>query len=264
MTAKEATKLAEENKVEMVDFKFCDLLGTWQHFTIPISEFDEAIFQEGLGFDGSSIRGWKAINASDMLVVPDAATARMDPFMERPTLSLICDIEDPLTRERYDRDPRNIARRGVEFLCSTGLADTAFFGPEPEFFIFDSARFVTRQNMGYYEVDSCEAVWNTDEDGGQNLGYKVRSKEGYIPCSPTDQFQDLRTEMCRADRQRERARSVECSTRRPTSIRGSLNQRMGAAEEWEPILPPRAEPSRNRLIFNVFSPESELWLSGAL
>jgi len=196
MTAKEAMKFAKENKVEMVDFKFCDMLGTWQHFTTPVSEYEEAIFEEGLGFDGSSIRGWKAINASDMLVIPDATTARMDPFMERPTLSLICDIEDPLTRERYDRDPRNIARRGVEFLRSTGIADTAYFGPEPEFFIFDSARFVTRQNMAFYEVDSCEAVWNTDDDGGQNLAYKVRSKEGYIPCPPTDQLQDIRTEMC--------------------------------------------------------------------
>jgi len=196
MTPKEALEFAAENKVEMVDFKFCDLMGTWQHFTTPLRELEEAIFEEGLGFDGSSIRGWKAIDASDMLVVPDPATARMDPFMERPTLSLICDIEDPLTRERYDRDPRNIARKGVEFLRSTGIADTCYFGPEPEFFVFDSARFVTRQNMGYYEVDSCEAVWNTDEDGGQNLGYKVRSKEGYIPCAPTDQFQDLRTEMC--------------------------------------------------------------------
>ncbi|HEY2776122.1 MAG TPA: type I glutamate--ammonia ligase [Candidatus Binatia bacterium] len=195
MTAKEAMKFAKENKVEMVDFKFCDMLGAWQHFTTPVSEYEEAIFEEGLGFDGSSIRGWKAINASDMLVVPDPVTARMDPFMERPTLSLICDVEDPLTRERYDRDPRNIARRGAEFLKSTGLADTAYFGPEPEFFIFDSARFVTRQNMGYYEVDSNEAIWNTDEDGGQNLGYKIRNKEGYIPVAPNDQQQDIRTEM---------------------------------------------------------------------
>jgi len=196
MTAKEAVKFATENKAEMVDFKFCDMLGTWQHFTTPMSEFEESIFEDGLGFDGSSIRGWKAIDASDMLVVPDAATIRVDPFMERPTLSLICDIEDPLTRERYDRDPRNIAKKGIEFLKSTGIADTSYFGPEPEFFIFDSVRFVTRQNMGYYEVDSREANWNTDDDGGQNLGYKVRSKEGYIPCAPTDQLQDIRTEMC--------------------------------------------------------------------
>lgn len=196
MNAKEAMEFAKENKVEMVDFKFSDMLGTWQHFTTPISEFEAEIFEEGLGFDGSSIRGWKAIDASDMLVIPDASTVRMDPFMERPTLSVICDIEDPLTRERYDRDPRNIARKGIDFLKSTGIADTAYFGPEPEFFIFDSARFITKQNMGYYEVDSCEAVWNTDEDGGQNLGYKIRSKEGYIPCAPTDQLQDIRTEMC--------------------------------------------------------------------
>ncbi|MBI5506598.1 MAG: type I glutamate--ammonia ligase [Deltaproteobacteria bacterium] len=196
MTAKEALKFAKENHAEVVDFKFCDLLGTWQHFSIPISEFEEEIFEEGLGFDGSSIRGWKAINASDMLVIPEAKTVRMDPFMERPTLSVICDIEDPLTRERYSRDPRNIARKAAEFLRSTGLADTAFFGPEPEFFIFDSARFQTSTNMGYYELDSIEGCWNSADDGGQNLGYKIRYKEGYFPVAPTDHFQDIRTEMC--------------------------------------------------------------------
>jgi glutamine synthetase len=196
MTPKEVLKLAQENGVEMVDFKFCDFVGTWQHFVTPASELEEEIFTEGLGFDGSSIRGWKAINASDMLVIPDGTTAVMDPFTERPTLSLICDIEDPLTRERYSRDPRNIARKADAFLKSTGIGDTAYFGPEPEFFIFDSVRFEQKQNMGFYEVDSVEGVWNTGEDGGQNLGHKPRYKEGYFPVPPTDSTNDLRTEMC--------------------------------------------------------------------
>jgi glutamine synthetase len=196
MNGKEVLKFAEKNGVEMVDFKFCDFPGTWQHFATPVSELEEEIFEDGLGFDGSSIRGWKAINASDMLVIPDPKTAVMDPFTERPTLSLICDIEDPLTRERYERDPRNIARKAEEFLKSTGLGDTAFFGPEPEFFIFDSVRFEQRQNMGFYEVDSVEGVWNTGEDGGANLGHKPRYKEGYFPVAPTDSLDDIRTEMC--------------------------------------------------------------------
>ncbi len=196
MTAKEVMKFAEENGVEMVDFKFCDLPGTWQHFTTPVSELEDEVFTEGLGFDGSSIRCWKAINNSDMLVVPDPATAVMDPFMERPTLSLLCDIEDPLTRERYSRDPRHIARKAEEFLKSTGLGDSVIFGPEPEFFVFDSVRFEQSQNSGFYEVDSVEGVWNTGEDGHQNLGHKPRYKEGYFPVPPTDSMHDLRTEMC--------------------------------------------------------------------
>ena len=198
MTSKEVLKFAEENKVEMVDFKFCDLPGTWQHFTTPVSELEQEVFDDGLGFDGSSIRGWKSIDASDMLVIPDPTTAVMDPFTERPTLSLICDIQDPLTRESYDRDPRNIAKKAVKFLQSTGLGDSVVIGPEPEFFIFDSVRFEQRQNMGYYEVDSVEGVWNSGEDGGQNLGHKPRYKEGYFPVPPTDSLNDLRTEMCQA------------------------------------------------------------------
>ena len=198
MTSKEVLKFAEENKVEMVDFKFCDLPGTWQHFTTPVSELEQEVFDDGLGFDGSSIRGWKSIDASDMLVIPDPTTAVMDPFTERPTLSLICDIQDPLTRESYDRDPRNIAKKAVKFLQSTGLGDSVVIGPEPEFFIFDSVRFEQRQNMGYYEVDSVEGVWNSGEDGGQNLGYKPRYKEGYFPVPPTDSLNVLRTEMCQA------------------------------------------------------------------
>jgi glutamine synthetase len=194
-TPKNVLELAKKNKVQMVDFKFCDLPGTWQHFTTPVSELAEDIFEDGLGFDGSSIRGWKAINESDMLVMPDANTAVMDPFCEAPTLSLICDIVDPLTKALYDRDPRGIAKKAAKFLQSTGVGDTAYFGPEPEFFVFDSVRMDQSQNKAYYEVDSVEGWWNSGEDGMQNLGHKPRYKEGYFPVPPTDSQQDLRTEM---------------------------------------------------------------------
>ncbi|MFP6627081.1 MAG: type I glutamate--ammonia ligase [Deltaproteobacteria bacterium] len=195
MTVKEVLKFAEENGAEMVDFKFCDFLGTWQHFTTPTSEFNADVFDEGLGFDGSSIRGWQAIDQSDMLVIPDPTTAVMDPFTEVPTLSLLCDIRDPLTGESYTRDPRNVAKKAVAYLQSTGIGDSACFGPEPEFFIFDSVRFEQTENSGFYEVDSVEGVWNSGEDGGQNLGHKPRYKEGYFPVPPVDSLQDLRTEM---------------------------------------------------------------------
>src|SRR5437879_13649937 len=140
-TANDAIKLAKDQKAVAVDFKFLDFLGTWQHFTTPISELEDDVFESGLGFDGSSIRGWQPINASDMLVVPDPSTAVMDPFMAHPTLSLICNIVDPITKEDYSRDPRNIARKAEAYLKSTGIGDTAYFGPEPEFFIFDDIRF---------------------------------------------------------------------------------------------------------------------------
>jgi glutamine synthetase len=195
MKAKEVLEYAKKNGVQMVDFKFCDLPGTWQHFTTPVSELEEAIFEEGLGFDGSSIRGWKAINESDMLVVPDPTTAVMEPFSQAKTLSLICDIVDPITRESYARDPRGIAKRAVNFLKSTGIGDTAHFGPEPEFFIFDSVRFDQAHNHGFYEVDSVEGFWNSGEDGMQNLGHKPRYKEGYFPVAPVDSQNDIRDEM---------------------------------------------------------------------
>jgi glutamine synthetase len=198
MKAKEVLDYAKKQGAQMVDFKFCDLPGTWQHFTTPMSELEEDIFEEGLGFDGSSIRGWKAINESDMLVVPDANTAVMDPFTSAKTLSLLCDIVDPLTRESYARDPRGIAKRAGNFLKSTGLGDTALFGPEPEFFIFDSVRFDQAQNHGFYEVDSIEGFWNSGEDGMQNLGHKPRYKEGYFPVAPTDSLNDIRDEMVMA------------------------------------------------------------------
>lgn len=192
---KDALKLAKDSKAVAVDFKFLDFLGTWQHFTIPIGELDEGTFEEGLGFDGSSIRGWQPIHASDMLVVPDPSTAVMDPFMEAPTLSLICNVVDPITKEDYTRDPRNIARKAEAYLKSTGIGDVAYFGPEPEFFIFDDIRFDQNEHEGYYYVDSKEGRWNSGRVENPNLGHKPRYKEGYFPSPPTDSLQDMRTEM---------------------------------------------------------------------
>ena len=208
-TPKDVLKFAKENKVEAVDLKFLDLMGIWQHFSIPTSELSEDLFDEGSGFDGSSIRGWQPINASDMLVIPDPTTAVLDPFMAIPTLSLICNITDPITKEDYSRDPRNIARKAEAYLKSTGVGDTAYFGPEPEFFVFDEVRYEQNQHTGFYTIDSSEGQWNTarptdtynDRDGrlieGKNLGYKPRYKEGYFPVPPTDTQQDIRGEMVR-------------------------------------------------------------------
>src|SRR5271165_3125095 len=192
--------MIKEKGVVMVDVKFIDLLGTWQHFTAPISEFkDEAPFDEGLGFDGSSIRGWQAIDNSDMLVIPDPDTAVMDPFTKDPTLSIIANISDPITRADYTRDPRNISRKAEAYLKTTGIGDAAYFGPEPEFFIFDSLRYDTTQNSSYYYIDSNEGNWNSGKEGGvkegANLGFKVKNKAGYFPVPPVDTLQDLRTEM---------------------------------------------------------------------
>src|SRR6185503_5843946 len=197
-TPKDVLEFAKKNGVQMMDLKFCDLPGTWQHFTTPVSELEEEIFTEGLGFDGSSIRGWKAINESDMLVIPDPKTAVMDPFCEAPTITMICDIRDPITKETYERDPRGIAKKALAFLQSTGIGDNAYFGPEPEFFIFDSVRFDQSQNQAFFEVDSVEGCWNSGDDGVQNLGHKPRYKEGYFPVPPTDSLQDIRTEMVQA------------------------------------------------------------------
>ena len=208
-TPKDVLKLAKDNKVEAVDLKFLDLFGIWQHFSIPTSELSEDLFDEGSGFDGSSIRGWQPINASDMLVMPDATTAVIDPFMALPTLSLICNITDPISKEDYSRDPRNIARKAEAYIKSTGIGDVAYFGPEPEFFIFDEIRYETNQHTSYYALDSVEGQWNTgrssdacnDREGrlveGKNLGFKPRYKEGYFPVPPTDSQQDIRAEMVR-------------------------------------------------------------------
>ena len=195
MTAKKVLDMAKENGAVVVDLRFMDFPGLWQHFTVPISELEESSFEDGFGFDGSSIRGWQPIHASDMLVVPDAATAKMDPFYEAPTLVLICNIVDPVTREAYTRDPRNIAQKADAYLKSSGIGDVAYFGPEAEFFIFDDIRFESTRFSAFYEIDSVEGNWNTGRDEGPNLGYKPRHKEGYYPVPPMDKFQDLRTEM---------------------------------------------------------------------
>jgi len=195
-TPADVLALAKKSGAKMADFKFVDTFGTWQHFTVPIYEVTEEVFAEGLGFDGSSIRGWKSIEASDMLVMPDPATAFIDPFCAAPTLSLTCTIAETGTKEAYTRDPRGIAQRGEKYLASTGLADAAVFGPEAEFFIFDDVQYDSRNNGTFYSVDSEEAAWNMGREEMPNLGYKIRFKEGYFPVGPTDTQQDLRTEMC--------------------------------------------------------------------
>ena len=186
---------AKEKNIEFVDLKFMDFPGQWQHVTIPMPEFDEGSFENGFGFDGSSLRGWKRINESDMLIIPDPSTMFFDPFIKAPTLSLICDVYEPATREKYSRCPRHIATKANEFLKSTGLADTAFYGPEAEFFVFDDVRFEVGSNFSYFEVDSNEGRWNSGRAENPNLGYKTRYKEGYFPVPPTDKLMDLRNEM---------------------------------------------------------------------
>ena len=195
MTSKEVVKFAQENDCKFVDYKFLDFVGIWQHFSTPIGEFSEDIFDDGVGFDGSSIRGWQPIHNSDMLIMPDPATAKIDPFIEMTTLSLICNIIDPVTREGYSRDPRYIAQKAEAYLKSTGIADTAYFGPEPECFVFDDVRFSSACNESFYALDSVEGIWNTGREEFPNLGYKPRHKEGYFPCAPTDSMVDLRNEM---------------------------------------------------------------------
>ena len=195
MDAKGVLEFAKKNGALMVDLKFMDLPGLWQHFTVPLSQLKEDNFEEGFGFDGSSLRGWQPIHASDMLVIPDPASVKMDPFPEKPTLSLICNIVDPITKERYTRDPRYVAHKAEAYLKSTGLADTAYFGPEAEFFIFDDIRYDQNQHCGFYYLDSSEGFWNVGRDEKPNLGYKPRYKEGYFPAAPTDSQMDLRTEM---------------------------------------------------------------------
>jgi glutamine synthetase len=175
--------------------RFVDFPGLLQHFTIPVGKLSEDTFEEGLGFDGSSIRGWQAINESDMLVVPQPETASIDPFAAEPTLSMLCNIQDPLTREDYTRDPRNVARKSANYLKSTGIADTCYIGPEAEFFCFDDVRFDQNNHEGYYHVDSIEGQWNRGRVEGPNLGYKLRYKEGYFPVPPSDQLMDIRNDM---------------------------------------------------------------------
>ena len=192
---KEVLSFAEKNGVKLVDLKFIDWPGQWQHCSYPLHELEESTFEDGMGFDGSSIRGWQSINESDMLMVPDAKTAFIDPFCEIPTLSMICDIVDPITREPYSRDPRYIATKAVNYTKLTGLADEIYIGPEAEFFIFDDVRFETTSNMSFYQVDSIEGRWNSAADEEPNLGYKPRYKGGYFPVAPNDHQQNLRSEM---------------------------------------------------------------------
>ncbi len=189
-------KMAKDSGAQMVDYRFTDLPGMWQHFTSPIKELEKDTFVDGVGFDGSSIRGFQEIQESDMLLIPDPSTAFIDPFMEVPTLVLICTVQDPITREDYTRDPRIVALKAEAYLNSTGIGDTAFFGPEAEFFVFDDVRYSTAENYSFYEVDSGEAAWNTGSDEVPNLGHKLRYKEGYFPVPPSDSLQDLRSEMC--------------------------------------------------------------------
>jgi glutamine synthetase len=194
-TPKEVLDLIKKENVEVVDLRFMDFPGMWQHFAVPTAEIDEGAFESGLGFDGSSIRGWQSINESDMLVKPDPATAFIDPMLEHKTLVMVCNICDPVTGEDYTRDPRNIARKAERYLKSSGIADVAYFGPEAEFFIFDDIRFDQNEHEGYYFIDSKEGRWNTGRVENPNLGYKPRYKEGYFPVPPTDSQQDLRSEM---------------------------------------------------------------------
>jgi glutamine synthetase len=195
MTPKEFFEFAKKNNAEMVDLKFVDLLGTWQHCSYPIETWDEETFVDGLGFDGSSIRGWQGIHVSDMLAIPDPATAVIDSFFSEPTVSVIANIVDPITRKDYTRDPRHVARKGTDFLKETGIADTCYIGPEPEFFIFDEVRYEQNQHTGMYRIDSVEGAWNTARFEEPNLGYKPSFKGGYFPVSPTDTYHDLRGEM---------------------------------------------------------------------
>ncbi len=188
-------KMIKDHSVRVVDLKFTDLIGQWQHFSVTTTEFSDEIFEDGIGFDGSSIRGFQKIHESDMLLFPDPTSAFLDPFTAVPTLSLICDIADPITHESYSRDPRHVAKKAESYLKATGLADTAFFGPEPEFFILDSVRFDQSHQFGYYYLDSEEGCWNSGSNGKQNLGHKPRFKEGYFPAAPIDSLQDIRSDM---------------------------------------------------------------------
>ncbi|MPZ72105.1 MAG: type I glutamate--ammonia ligase [Nitriliruptorales bacterium] len=185
----------DDEGIQFVDLRFCDLPGLMQHFTVPVRELAEDVFTDGLGFDGSSIRGFQEIQESDMILVPDPDTATVDAFRQHPTLILNCFVRDPITGESYSRDPRYIAQKAEQYLQGTGVADTAYFGPEAEFFILDDVRYDTNARSSYYYVDSVEGQWNSGTDEGPNLGYKIRHKEGYFPLTPMDHYQDLRSEM---------------------------------------------------------------------
>jgi glutamine synthetase len=194
--AKDVVKVAKDEGVEFIDFKFIDIFGRWQHTSSPVSQLSEDLFVEGKGFDGSSIRGWKSIEASDMLLIPDPSTARIDPFYERRVMSVICDVVDTVTMQSYNRDPRAVAKRAEAYLKTTGIADTCFVGPEAEFFVFDNVQYEQTAHSGFYTVDSAEGTWNTGNDEMPNLGYKPAHKQGYFPAPPYDSLRDMRQEMC--------------------------------------------------------------------
>ncbi|RKU27701.1 type I glutamate--ammonia ligase [Candidatus Poribacteria bacterium] len=196
MTPSEVVQLAKDNDVKIVDLKFMDLPGMWQHFSIMVGELSEDLFEEGIGFDGSSIRGFQAINESDMLLFPDPATALVDPVCEIPTLSITCNIKDPITLENYTRDVRHISQKAEAYLQSTGIADISYWGPEAEFYLLNDIRYEQTANSGFYSVDSVEGSWNSGRDENPNLGYKPRYKEGYFPVPPSDTLQDIRSEIC--------------------------------------------------------------------
>ncbi|WP_022665336.1 type I glutamate--ammonia ligase [Desulfospira joergensenii] len=195
MTPADVIAMAKENNVKVVDIRYMDFIGTWQHFSVPVGELTESIFEDGLGFDGSSMRAWQNIDNSDMIVVPEAGTAKIDPFFKVPTLAVIGNIHDPITQEAYTRDPRGIAKKVEAYLKSTGLGDTIYVGPEPEFFIFSNIRYSSEAHASFFEIDSPEGHWNSGDGEMPNLGYKIRPKHGYFPLPPSDQYQDMRTEM---------------------------------------------------------------------
>ncbi len=194
-TPAEVIRRAHEAGVQVVDVRFTDLPGTWQHFSVPLGELTEAVFTEGIGFDGSSIRGFQAIHESDMLLRPDAGSAVVDPCLGVPTLALVCDVVDPVTGQRYSRDPRYVAQKAERYLGETGIATTAYYGPEAEFYIFNSARFDQNAHEGYYYIDAEEGIWNSGANGSPNLGHRPRHKEGYFPVPPVDRLQDLRSKI---------------------------------------------------------------------
>ncbi len=194
-TSSDVQKLAKEAKVNIVDLRFIDLPGVWQHFSIPVEDLNDDLFGEGIGFDGSSIRGFQQIHESDMLLVADPETAYVDPVLEVPTLGLTCNVLDPLTRKPYSRDPRYIAQKAENYLKSTGIADLSYWGPELEFYIFDDVRYDQTARSGYYFIDAEEGIWNTGREEGPNLGYKLRHKEGYFPVPPADALQDIRSKI---------------------------------------------------------------------
>ncbi len=198
MTPVDLIKRVADENIEFIDYRFIDIQGTWHHFSTPVSQFNKSIFTEGVGFDGSSIRAWKEIHESDMLIVPDPTTARLDPFFERKTLVLVCDIIDTITHAPYHRDPRTVAKKCIDYLKSTGIGDQAYIGPEAEFFVFDNLRF-SNPNDGsaaFYAIDSAEAHWNSGEDSELgNLAFKIREKSGYFPTPPADTLQDYRADV---------------------------------------------------------------------